>query len=182
MPELSQMPDADLVWALRTDADAAYRELERRHASSLEAAARMVLGERPACADIAAEVLEQLWCRPDRFDPRRGTLPSYLRLQARARSIDLLRSESSRKRREEVNLVARLDVHPAADVAVLAVQATAQLRRCLDHLPAAEREAIDLAYFADMPYSSVARHLGEHEGTIKGRIRSGLRRLRLTLA
>jgi RNA polymerase sigma-70 factor (ECF subfamily) len=157
----------------------AYAELYRRHSRSVAAAARMILGNTHESEDVAAEVFIGLWLAPEKFDPARGTLLGFLRMKAKARSIDVVRSASSRRGRETYDREGRKD--PAdIDSALLASESASLLRAALAQLPSAEQDPIYLAFFVGMPYSSVAVQLQLPEGTVKSRIRSGLLRLRMS--
>ena len=174
----SDASDGDLVAALAARHERAFAELFRRHNRSVTACSRTILGNRTACEDVAADVFIGLWRNPTKFDASRGSLLSYLRMQAKGRSIDLIRAESARAIREKSE--GRRSWTPDEDVGsgVLASEAATQLREALALLSATEREAIELAFFSGMTYSAVAHHLGLAEGTVKSRIRKGLERLR----
>src|SRR5262249_5626855 len=110
--------------------------------------------------------------------PARGTLRTYLLIEANARSIESLRRESARRDREDRHL--RLAPEPGYDLErdVWDGGVAGHVHDALDGLPEGERVAIELAYFAGYAYRQVAVVLDEPEGTIKSRIRSGLMRLR----
>lgn len=135
-------------------------------------------GGRVEAEDVSQDVFSRLWQRPDDFDPARGSLETFLLTMARYRTIDRLRSEGARARREErderTGRVADDSVGQAIETRALRQEVEVSLQG----LPSPERTAIRLAYFADHTYREVARMLGEPEGTVKSRIRSGLRRLR----
>jgi RNA polymerase sigma-70 factor (ECF subfamily) len=97
----SEWEDLELVEAASAERLDAWAELYRRHAGSVAATARAVLGQSPECDDIVVEVFAKLWHAPGKFDATRGTLLGYLRVVARSRSLDWLRAEASRQRREE---------------------------------------------------------------------------------
>lgn len=97
-------------------------------------------------------------------------------MEARARCIDLGRSEASRHRRELLG-EHFVSAQPVED-AVLNVLLNAELRAALMDLPYNQREAIELAYLGGIPYRAVAAYLEIPEGTVKSRIRCGLQRLR----
>ncbi|MGH9088344.1 MAG: RNA polymerase sigma factor [Acidimicrobiales bacterium] len=157
----------------------AHAELYRRHSPSVLAAAGTILGMgSPFCDDVVAEVFAQLWCSPQRFEPERGSLRGFLRVHARGRSIDLLRAESRRQRREAGAPIAQLRVDPPSDERLLRAEACRELRSAVWALPETERSVVELAYFGGMTYRGVAQHLDLSEGTVKARIRTGLRRLR----
>lgn len=144
----------------------------------MTAAARTVLGPSPQCDDIVVEVFAKLWLAPEKFDPARGSLLGYLRVMARARSIDWLRGETSRRRREVEDARRPTADVPSVDRDLLSSESAAEVRRAVDRLPEEQREVIDLAYLGGISYRAVAVRLGLPEGTVKARIRRGLQRLR----
>lgn len=153
----------------------------RRYAAAVRASSRRVLSHEGQVDDVVLRVFEDLWENPDRFDPERGSLATYLRVQARGRSIDLVRAESRRTRHERsVHLNAHHPSHvqdPSSHVVV--TYATGELRKYLALLPESERLIIELSFFGGKSYRAVATQLGLPEGTVKSRIRRGLSRLRV---
>jgi RNA polymerase sigma-70 factor (ECF subfamily) len=101
--------------------------------------------------------------------------------QAHGLSVDVIRSETARRRREEKAGLEPAAPLPAVDTELMAVTAADQVRTALASLPPDERVAIELAYFGANTYRQVAELLGAPEGTIKARIRTGLRRLHTVL-
>lgn len=176
--DCARWTDSQLVFAATDVRDAAFAELFSRHSSSVAAVARTILGTAGAgCDDVVAEVFAAMWSAPQKFVPERGSLLGFLRVQARGRSLDLLRSESSRHQRERK---AERDSKPSStmDAGIIAAETGQRLRDAVSRLPEAERTAIELAYFAGMSYQAVALQLELPEGTVKSRIRSALQRLR----
>jgi RNA polymerase sigma-70 factor (ECF subfamily) len=155
----------------------AFAEIYRRHAATVRSVARMILGAVATCDDVVAEVFVGLWVSPVSFDPARGTLRSFLRLQARSRSLDVWRSETARRRREETQERYAGQIPRGIDAEFLAAEQATSVRRAVELLPPTERDAVRLAFFGGMSYRGVAALLGLPEGTTKSRIRSGLRRL-----
>jgi len=175
---LHDVGDAALVVAIGRWREDALAEAYRRHAGAVYALARRVLVDAAPAEEVVQEVFIRLWHAPEKFDADRGSLRSYLLAHAHGRAVDLLRSETSRRRREErdarVTAEAGYDLeHEVWDLAV-----AERVREALEALPADERRPIELAYFGGHTYREVARMLGSPEGTVKSRIRSGLRRLR----
>ncbi len=153
------------------------------HARGVESIARRVLGDGSHAQDVAHDVFLRLWTNPDAYDPARGELGAYLRLLARSRAID---AQRSRRAGERAGDRFRRDASGAGDPAVAELApASAEMRdvrrelgRALRTLPDAQREAVVLAYWGDLPDSLVARRAGVPLGTAKSRIRLGLQRLR----
>jgi RNA polymerase sigma-70 factor (ECF subfamily) len=156
----------------------ALAELYRRHAPALFGLARRILAGRDLAEEVVQEVFLRLWNQPDRFDPDRGSLRTYLLTQTHGRSVDVIRAEASRRAREERD--ARLTVEGSYDLEreVWDLTQAEQVRAALAQLTDGERRAIELAYFGGHTYREVAVLLREPEGTVKSRIRSGLSRLR----
>ncbi len=175
---LAEYTDPQLVEALTLHHDHALAELYRRHSGSLSSTARRALGDASACDDVVAEVFLALWLRPELFDPRRGSLLGYLRLKARGRSIDLVRSDVARARRERNESFSNEQFDSGPDLEFLAAESSARTRHALASLSPREREPIELAFFQDMTYKDVASVLELPEGTVKARIRNGLRQIR----
>ena len=175
--DLSTASDASLVISISRWEEAALAEVYRRHAGAVYGLARRVLTNVQVAEEVVQDIFLRLWSNPQRFDPARGSLRSFLLTQTHGRAVDLLRSESSRRLREEREVrqsaVAGYDIeHEVWDLTV-----AEQLREVVTALPAAERAAIELAYFGGHTYREVATILAEPEGTIKGRIRTGLQRM-----
>ncbi len=176
--QLRDSSDAALMVAVGRYHEDALAEIYRRHAGAVFALSRRLLTDRTLAEEIVQEVFLRLWNDPDRFDPDRGSLRSYLLAQCHGRSVDLIRSESSRRRREEKELVLAAEAGYDVEHEVWDMAVADRVKAALTSLPEGERQAILLAYFGGHTYKEVADLLGEPEGTVKSRIRSGLRRLR----
>ena len=179
--DLTTCSDAVLVVAISRFRQDALAEAYRRHAGAVFALARRLLVDATLAEEVVQEVFLRLWDRPDRYDPERGSLRSYLLAQTHGRSVDLLRSEVSRRRREERDHRRTAESGYDLEREVVDLALGEKVQEALDTLPAGERAAIALAYFGGHTYREVAELLGQPEGTVKSRIRSGLQRLRSEL-
>ena len=179
--DLQEASDAGLVVAISRYHQDALAEAYRRHAGAVFGLSRRLLVETALAEEIVQEVFLRLWNTPEKFDPGRGSLRSYLLAQCHGRSVDLLRSESSRRRREQNEL--RLAAEAGYDVEheVWDLTVAAQVHDVIGKLPEHERKAIELAYLGGHTYREVAVLLAEPEGTVKSRIRAGLKRMRQEL-
>jgi RNA polymerase sigma-70 factor (ECF subfamily) len=158
-------------------------EFERvydHYSSRVYASALRVLRDPARAEDVTQDVFLRLWSDPDRFDPSRGGLASYLQLMAHSRALDIWRSDQAAARaveragvsasREptEVEGPDKLTERRAQRAAVIGA-----MRR----LPPTQREAIALRYFGELTLAELARRLGVPFGTAKGRVRLGLQKL-----
>ena len=178
MRDVEEVSDARLVTSIARYNEVALAEVYRRHGRAVYGLARRVLQDAGEAEDVTQEVFLRLWREPDRFDPGRGSLRSFLLAQAHGRAVDAVRSSSSRRAREarEAARTARAEYDMQHEVWDLAL--ADQVAQAMGELSEDERRAIQLAYFDGHTYREVARVLEQPEGTVKSRIRSGLRRLR----
>ncbi len=175
---MDDLPDAPLVGEVEARSPEALEVLWRRHASAVLGVARRVTNSPALAEEVTQEVFLRLWRAPGRFDPTRGSLRTFLLMEANGRSIDVIRSDSSRRSLEtRTRPAAATDADPVA-AEVWNTAMADHLRQALDSLPDSEREPIELAYYGHHPYQQVAVILGVPEGTVKSRIRTGLARLR----
>lgn len=178
---LNETSDAGLVVAISRYNQDAIAEAYRRHAGAVFGLAKRLLAEASLAEEVVQEVFLRLWNSPDKFDPGRGSLRSYLLAQCHGRSVDLLRSETSRRRREENDLRRTAEAGYDLEREVWDLTVADHVRDAIAKLPEGERQAIRLAYLGGHTYREVAELLDEPEGTVKSRIRSGLKHLRADL-
>jgi RNA polymerase sigma-70 factor (ECF subfamily) len=181
MVEVEHASDANLVVAVGRWHQQALAEIYRRHGGAVHALARRILRSDPPAEEITQEVFLDLWKNPEKFDAQRGTLRSFLLARTHGKSVDFVRSEVARRKREErtsrETATAGYDIdHEVWDMAV-----AGQVQEALVALPDELRHPIELAYFGGHTYREVAVMLEQPEGTVKSRIRSGLVKLRANL-
>jgi RNA polymerase sigma-70 factor (ECF subfamily) len=157
----------------------ALEELYRRHSVAVFGVARRVTGVPEHAEEVLQEVFLRLWKSPERFDATRGALRSFLLMDANARAIELVRRDAARRGREARTLqLVETDTGEEIGGEMWDLVVANHLREALDALTDMEREAIELAYYGGHSYREVAHILQQPEGTVKSRIRSGLKRMR----
>lgn len=179
---LADWSDAALVVAIGRWRDDALAEVYRRHGGAVFALARRLLGDPGRAEEIVQEIFLRLWNQPERFDPERGTLRSFLLAQTHGRSVDVIRSDRARSAREQRQIQETAEAGYDLEREVWDLAIAEKVREAVMDLPDAERRAIELAYFGGRTYREVAAELDTPEGTVKSRIRNGLKRMRLALA
>ena len=162
----------------------ALAELYDRNARLVFSLALRILQNRADAEDIVQDVFAQVWAQAGRYDNTRGAVAAWMLTMARSRAIDKLRSRSARP---EIASEARIveDVPDAAerqDLQLLSAEQVETLRGALNELPAAQRVALELAYYEGLTHAEIADRLSEPLGTVKTRIRQAVIRLRESLA
>jgi RNA polymerase sigma-70 factor (ECF subfamily) len=182
MPRIDEVSDAQLVTSIARYSEVALAEAYRRHGGAVFGLAKRVLNNPTDAEDVTQEVFLRLWNEPDRFDPARGSLRSFLLAQAHGRAVDAVRSSSSRRAREARDALRTAESPYDMQREVWDLAVADQVSSAMGGLPEEERRAIELAYFNGHTYREVAQLLDQPEGTVKSRIRNGMRRMRAVLA
>ncbi len=172
--------------ALMVDGDdvEAFAVIYRRHLRSAAALALQMCGRAAVAEEIVQEAFFSFWRSRDRFDRGRGSVRAWILGIVRNRAIDMLRQGVSR----EVSTLAELDVAGAlcseqlTDGEVGLRERARQLRVALEELPPEQSRVIALAYYGGYSHSEIAAMLDMPVGTVKGRVRLGLRKMAGTAA
>ena len=136
-----------------------------------------------AAEDVTQEVFLRLWRNPGRYDATRGSLRSFLLTMTHHLAVDAVRADVARRARDERHALRPDDLGPAeVDQQLLLADRRSTIDRALDHLSHAERVAITTAFYGGCTYREAALIIGVAEGTLKSRIRAGLRHLHEALS
>ncbi len=173
---MSTLSDAELVAGAAAGNADCLGELFDRHASRMKALALRIVRAPAEAEDVVQEVFVQAWLQASRFDPRRGNVLAWLSIMARSRSLDRWRRRTTR-RETAVSGAQELETL-AAGGDDLTAWAT---KSALSDLPADQREPLELAYWEGLSQSEIAERLNLPLGTVKTRMRTGLKRLRESL-
>jgi RNA polymerase sigma factor (sigma-70 family) len=172
--------DAALARRIAEDRDPdAFDALYGRHAAAAYGIARRVLCDAALAEDVVQDVFLGFWTSPERFDPSRGTLKTWLLMIVHRRSVDAVRRAVVRRK---VDLIDDLGP-PAEDVQDTALRHAdaAQVRHALAALPESQRQALLLAYWGGHTQAEIADLIGVPLGTVKSRVYTGFQRLRAQL-
>lgn len=161
----------------------ALKTLFFRYAPTMLAIGHRMLGRNGDADDVLNEVFLEVWQKSDRFDSRRGSVRAYLLLLMRSRCLDGLRS---RKSRPDMGSTAEIHPNHAGDSplpshAMQHNEEHERVRRALSALDSDQRKALELSFYEGLSHREIAERLDQPVGTIKGRLRSGLIKLRHSL-
>jgi RNA polymerase sigma-70 factor (ECF subfamily) len=176
--------DADLVARVGGGDQSALAALYDRYSKPCYSLARRILGDDGLAEDVVQEVFLVLWRDPARFDPSRGAFATWLLSATHHKAVDSVRREENHRKRRASAEVLDTEISDAPSVdeqAWVAVRRT-RVRSALATLPAAQREALGLAYLGGYTQREIAGLTGIPLGTVKTRMLAGMRKLREQLA
>ena len=173
---LDEATDEELLALVAGRRPDAFEELYRRHAPAVNALGRRLFGDPEVAAEVTQVAFMRLWDRAHLMD-RESRLRAWLTTVAHNAGVD-------RQRRKRLSTIPLVEAHDRAtesldpaDEAIMKEQKH-DVRTALRALPSEQRNAIELSYFGGLTQTEIARLTGEPLGTIKGRIRLGMQRLR----
>jgi RNA polymerase sigma-70 factor (ECF subfamily) len=169
--------EAGLVERVAAGDTDALRELYGRFGSILFGMALRVVGDRQAAEECTQDTFVAVWRGARTYDPARASVSTWLVSIARNRAVDLVRRRAARPA-DPYAEVERADESPDTAETIAAAETSSRVAAALAELPDAQREVIVLAYFHGLSHSEIAERLGLPLGTVKGRARLALDRLR----
>jgi RNA polymerase sigma-70 factor (ECF subfamily) len=168
--------DAVLMHRLRDNETAAFAVLYERHAGSVFGLAYRILRDRAAAEDVTQEAFMKLWRHREAYAAERGAPRAWLMTIARNRAIDALRRRAGRHEPLGTELESREAAERTENEALRRDEA-ATLAAALRGLPDAQRTVVELVYFGELTQAQIAEQLRVPLGTVKSRMRLGLRKL-----
>ncbi len=177
---LRRLADEELM-ELVADNDAdAFEVVMERHADAVYSLMHRMCGRAALAEDAAQEVYLTLWRRAASYDRRRGGVRTWALGIAHNRAIDFLRKDGvhSNRRADSDGVEESLPASESTDGEAIDRIVTLEVRGALDELPVDQRKVIELAYFSGFSQAEIADIVDIPLGTVKGRMRLGLERLR----
>ena len=180
-----RLADEDLMpWIAAKDPEA-FEVFYDRHGGVAYSLAYRILGDRSAAEDCIQEAFISIWRSGGRFDPTRGSVRSWTLSIVRNRAIDALRSKAGKAPKLTFDDDAILEARPAEERTedeAMRHETASEVRGALSQLPGDQSKVIELAYFGGFSQSEIAGMLNLPLGTVKGRMRLGLEKIRGELA
>jgi RNA polymerase sigma-70 factor (ECF subfamily) len=173
------LDDEDLMLLVEGgDADA-FAALYDRHCRLAYSVAHKLTGEKQAAEDLTQEAFIKVWCSADGYRPQRGSVRTWILSVVRNQGIDQLRAKATRRRMQEKLEASAPRYEPSEAFAQVWHEARlGRVRKALDALPHFQQQVLELAHFSDLTHMEIAERLRLPLGTVKGRMRLGLVKLR----
>jgi len=178
--ELRDLADEDLMQLVRRGEARAFEVVYDRHGGAAFALAYRMTGTRPTAEEVVQDAFLALWRANARYDRTRGSVRTWILGIVHNRAIDALRRGSvhSRRRASDEGIEERFEAGERTDVEAARREEAAEVSRALATLPEDQSRAIELAYFGGFSHAEIATMLQMPVGTVKGRIRLGMDKLR----
>ena len=185
MSKAERLADEELMPLIGAKDPDAFEVFFDRHGGVAYSLAYRIVGERGAAEDVTQEAFISIWRSGARYDAARGSVRTWMLGIVRNRAIDALRSKASGAPKLNFDDDSILEHRPAperTESEALRRETAEEVRGALDELPGEQSKVIELAYFGGFSHSEIAGMLGVPLGTVKGRMRLGLEKIRGELA
>lgn len=181
--DLLELADEDLMDRVSDGEARAFEVIFDRHGSAAFSLAYRMCGRRAMAEDVVQEAFLSVWRSGARFDRRRGSVRNWVLGVVHNRAIDAFRRGGVRDSRNitDDGLAEQLPAAEQTEVEVVRRDEASHVRTALGELPVEQRQVIELAYFGGFTHAEIAEMLTLPAGTVKGRMRLGLTKLRLAL-
>jgi RNA polymerase sigma-70 factor, ECF subfamily len=171
--------DEDLISLAATSDAGAFAALYDRHARAAYSLAYRMMGEKQAAEDIAQEAFIKVWHSAESYRAERGSVRTWILSIVHNRGIDQLRSMASRRRmQDKVEVSAPRSQPSEAFSETWRNSQREQVREALGALPQEQLKILELAYYSGYTHMEIAELLGLPLGTVKGRMRLGLKKMK----
>ena len=180
---LNRLADEDLMELVREGESGAFEIIFDRHGDTAYSLAYRMCGSRARAEDVVQDAFLSLWRSGTRYDRTRGSVRSWILSVVHNRAVDTFRREATRSSLQvgDEGLAERLPSGELIEADAERRDDAGRVRGALRDLPVDQREVIELSYFGGFTHLEIAEMLSLPPGTVKGRMRLGLSKLRIAL-
>ena len=183
LASLTDLTDAELVDRVAVGTADALDVLYERYSRVVFSFAFRILGDRASAEELLQEVFLRTWRQASNFSQSKGTFVTWLLSITHNMAIDEIRKRNRRPKRanseDPMLMLANMrDTDTPVDERAVLSSVRTEIASALEQLPVAQRTAIEMAYFQGLTQREIAEQVGEPLGTIKTRMRLGMRKLR----
>jgi RNA polymerase sigma-70 factor (ECF subfamily) len=182
--DIQRLADEEVMVLLRDGNPDAFEVIYDRHSGAAFSLAYRMVGDRNVAEDITQEAFLSMWRSRVRFDRERGSVRAWVLGIVHHRTIDALRRNVAHDRRRSTveGLEERQEAPERTEVEVARRDEAREVREAMQTLPGEQLEVVRLAYFGGFTHTQIAEMLDQPVGTVKGRMRLGLDKMRRALA
>jgi RNA polymerase sigma-70 factor, ECF subfamily len=177
--DLRALADEDLMQLVRRGQAAAFEVIYERHASAAFSLAYRIVGTRNGAEDVSQEAFLSLWRSGARYERARGSVRTWVLGIVHHRAIDYIRRATvhDKRRAGDEGIEERFEAAERTYAEVARREEARTVRNAMESLPPDQSQVIELAYFGGFTHTEIAGMLDAPVGTVKGRMRLGLRKL-----
>jgi RNA polymerase sigma-70 factor, ECF subfamily len=181
--DLRSLADEDVMQLVRRGDARAFEIIYERHSAAAFSLAYRMMGTRIGAEDVTQDAFLSLWRSGARYDRARGSVRTWVLGIVHHRAIDALRRATvhDRRRGGDEGVEERFEAPERTDVEAARREEAGVVRNALETLPSDQCQVIELAYFGGFTHTEIADMLDTPVGTIKGRMRLGLQKMRAQL-
>jgi RNA polymerase sigma-70 factor (ECF subfamily) len=181
--DLRSLADEDVMQLVRRGDAPAFEVIYERHSAAAFSLAYRMMGTRAGAEDVTQDAFLSLWRSGARYDRARGSVRTWVLGIVHHRAIDALRRATvhDRRRAGDEGIEERFEARERTDVEAARREEAGTVRGALSSLPADQSQVIELAYFGGFTHTEIADMLDAPVGTVKGRMRLGLKKMKAQL-
>ena len=181
--DLRSLADEDVMQLVRRGDARAFEVIYERHSAAAFSLAYRMMGTRAGAEDVTQDAFLSLWRSGARYDRARGSVRTWVLGIVHHRAIDALRRATvhDKRRASDEGIEERFEARERTDVEAARREEAGTVRGALSSLPADQSQVIELAYFGGFTHTEIANMLDAPVGTVKGRMRLGLKKMKTQL-
>jgi RNA polymerase sigma-70 factor (ECF subfamily) len=181
--DLRSLADEDVMQLVRRGDARAFEVIYERHSGAAFSLAYRMMGTRSGAEDVTQDAFLSMWRSGARYDRARGSVRTWVLGIVHHRAIDALRRATvhDRRRSGDEGIEERFEARERTDLEAARREEAGAVRGALSSLPADQSQVIELAYFGGFTHTEIADMLDAPVGTVKGRMRLGLKKMRAQL-